>query len=203
MESSFELTKIVVVGLKLIQANLPISETLLSLKFALNMCLLRIQNVCEFDSFILVSWFAIIVFQKLTSSLRQNTYRLLLSFSDGIMTVLTVNIRMNLRMCFLRHKISNKTCECRFRVHVNDILNIQTEFDKVFVSSKVVKFKNVNLFKQIFTKLSSTFRLRGTNSAAMHVKPVGGMHPIIMIYRKNKIQRRHSIITFYSLIVRM
>ena len=40
-------------------------------------------------------------------------------------------------MRFTSQKL-NKTRECRFRVHVNVILNIQTEFDNAFSSSKVV-----------------------------------------------------------------
>ena len=54
------------------------------------------------------------------------------------MALSTVNPRKNMPACFLRHKLSNDTPEWRFRVHVNVIVNIQTEHEKVFVSSEVV-----------------------------------------------------------------
>ena len=107
------------------------------------------------------------------------------------MTVLTVNRRhgKNMYACFLRHTISNKTLECHFKVHVNVIPNIQKEHEKSyrFFEHRLL-FKHVNLFKQTFTKLSSTFKIekRGTSSATMHVTNSGWGTPILKIYHKKK-----------------
>ena len=74
-------------------------------------------------------------------------------------------------VCFLRHTISNKTLERCFRVHVNVIFNIQTEHEKVFVSSSPVQ-----ACRPLQAKFDKTFKhfqnQRGTNSATMHVKIV-------------------------------
>ena len=90
------------------------------------------------------------------------------------MTVSTVNRRKTMPTCCLRHTISNETLEWRFRVHVNVILNIQTEHENVYVSSKVVTcssmFSSSSKILQNFQALSESKRYE---SATMHVKNSG------------------------------
>ena len=88
-----------------------------------------------------ISQFAIIVFRKLTSCFK--TKNLLPDIMDEIKFVLTVSRRKNMPACYIRHTISNGTRGSRFRVHVNVTLNLQTEHDKPFISSKVVNCSSI------------------------------------------------------------
>ena len=104
------------------------------------------------------------------------------------MTVLTVNRRKNMLSCFLRHTISKETLECRFRVRVNVILNIQTEHEKklpFFRKSSPVQASRPLQAK--FYKIFKHFQnQRGANLTTMHVKTVGGVRPIVKINRAKK-----------------
>ena len=101
------------------------------------------------------------------------------------MTVVIGNQRKIMPVCFLRHTISNEMLECRFRVHVNAILNIQTEHVKNLRKSLPVQAYGPlqAKFYNIFMNFQNP---RGTNSATMHVKTVGGVHPLFKIYQKTK-----------------
>ena len=85
------------------------------------------------------------------------------------MTVVTGNQCKNMPVCFLRHTISYEKFECRFRVHVNIILNIQTEHEKAFVSSKVVTCSSIyassSKILQNFQELSDSKRNEFGNNA--------------------------------------
>ena len=59
------------------------------------------------------------------------------------MALSTANPSKNMPASFLRHTLSNDTPEWRFRVHVNVTLNIQTEQEKVFVSTEVVTYSGM------------------------------------------------------------
>ena len=115
-----------------------------------------------------------------------------IQFLDVIMTVLAVNRRKNVPECFSRRIISNETFECRLRVQVNVILNVQMEHEKknCFFESRH-PLKHVDLFKQNCTKIQA-LNERGTNSAKRYVSGWGGVCPIFKIYL-NEIQRRHNI----------
>ena len=73
--------------------------------------------------------------------------------------------------CFLRHTISNETLECRFRVHINVILKIQTESKK---SLCLRKSSPVQACRPLQANCNKTFKnfqnQRGAMSATMHVK---------------------------------
>ena len=60
----------------------------------------------------------------------------------------------------------------------------------------------VQAFRPLQAKFYKTFKhfqnQRGTNSASMHGKIVGGVCPIFKIYGQNEIQRRHNIIFLFS-----
>ena len=79
------------------------------------------------------------------------------------MFVLTVNRFTNMPAYFLRHTISNGMLGSRFRVHVNVIINIQTEHENVLRFESRNLFKHVDLFKQ----------QRGMNSATLLVQNNG------------------------------
>ena len=104
------------------------------------------------------------------------------------MTVSTVNRCKIMPACFLRQTISTEMHECRFRVHVNVNLNIQTEHEKSlgFSESRHL-FKRVDHFMQNFTKLLRAFRIKAVRIRQQCMcKTVGGVRSIVKIYRRKK-----------------
>lgn len=117
------------------------------------------------------------------------------------MTVSTVSRCKNRPSSFFRHTISNQTLGCRFKVHVNANLNIQTEHGKGFVSLKVVHACRP-LQAKTFQNLKRFQNQSGTNLPTMHIKTDGGVLSVFKIVDKKEIQRRHGI-SFYSPVVKM
>ena len=119
------------------------------------------------------------------------------------MTVLTVNRRKNM---LLRHTISNGTLECRFGVYVNVTLKTLTSKRNMKKLSVLRRSSHVQACRPIQAKLYKNFKhfqnQRGTNSATMHVKRVGGVLPFRRFTeKKNEIQRLHSISFYLSVVV--
>ena len=95
------------------------------------------------------------------------------------MTVSTDNQRKNMPACFSGHTISNEMLECRFRVHVNVILNIQTQHKKAFFSSKVVTCSRMKTSSskilQNIQPLSESKEIRIRQQCTW--KTIGGVRP--------------------------
>ena len=82
--------------------------------------------------------------------------------------------RKNIPICFLRHTVSNEMLECRFRFHVNVILNIQMEHEKTLFLRKSLPVQACRPLQAKFYKTFKNFQIqRGTNLATMHVKMSG------------------------------
>ena len=111
------------------------------------------------------------------------------------MTVLTVNRRKNMPACFLHHTISIKRLNAVLEFTLTSSLSSKRNMKKrsFLRNSSIVQASRP--LQAFFYKFFKHFQnQRGTKSATMHVKTVGGVRPIFKIYQKtNDTQSQHSI----------